>query len=210
MLVEWLKGRNLDAEYQWLRWEPSALPLLKSARRLAKKKTKNEMPTTEIELQNDNFGYGAWTRLKRSLMSSSAFRYLWLKYATKDYYSAYKKIRSNWNGEYIVIDRYIFDFEVDQSLNCGVSAKEFLSLSDKTILSEMQKPEFSIFINIPARVGYERKMDGTPLEYLKDREAIYNSYICDNVFHINGEQAPLEIHREITQWLEPRMVKKDG
>ena len=73
----------------------------------------------------------------------------------------------------------------------------------------MQNPDYSIFINIPAEVGYKRKMDGTSLEYLKQREALYNDFEGDTVFHVDGQQNVEKIHMDIRQWIEKKLVSNN-
>lgn len=210
LLTDWLTAQGYEAEYQWLRWEPSVLPLLKRIRNgLGRKSGKKPKAAADTVKKSENESHGAWRNVKASLMKSSLFRYFWMKYASKDYFTAYDKARANWNSNYVVMDRYIFDFVVDQSLNFGVETGDFLKLAESTDLAKMQKPDFSVFINIPAEVGYERKLDGTSLDYLKDREALYNSLDDDNTLHLNGEQTPEEIHAEITEWLAPNLVNNN-
>jgi thymidylate kinase len=212
LLVEWLEQEGYSAGYQWLRWEPSILPILQKIRSLFGKTSSKSttISTSSDKRESENKAHGRWSSLKGSLMASHIFRYFWMKYATSDYFSTYKKTCGNWQSDYIVMDRYIFDFVVDQSLNFGIQPREFLTASESTKLSNMQKPEFSVFINIPAEVGYERKLDGTPLQYLKKREALYGNFNDNNVLQVNGEQSPDSIHQEITQWLAPKLVKYNG
>lgn len=210
LLVEWLQQRGTDAEYQWLRWEPSVMPLLRNARKLTGKKSKtNHGVAAKGKASSENKAHSSWTGLKSTLMSYSAFRWVWMKYATGDYFSSYKKARAGWNSDYIVMDRYIFDFAVDQSLNFAMSPAEFINKSLSTPLRNMQNPDYSIFINIPAEVGYNRKMDGTSLEYLKQREALYNDFGGDTTFHVDGQQSAEKIHMDIRHWIETKLVSNN-
>lgn len=209
LLVDWLNSHGYQAEYQWLRWEPSVLPLLDSVRKLIGKGSNKAGSSKKVKEENENKAHGSWRGLKSSLMSSAVFRHFWLTYAVRDYFSAYKKRRGSWESDYIVMDRYVFDFVVDQSLNFGISPDDFLAMSRATPLENMQKPAYSVFIDIPAGVGYERKLDGTSLGYLKDREALYNSYRDGNNLHVDGQQSPEKIHQEIAHWLELNLVDQN-
>lgn len=209
LLVSWLQGQGQSAEYQWLRWEPSILPLINRIRNLAgkpKSASKKEVPRDTKSTENQS--HGKWRQLKAALMGSRAFRKLWLGYATRDYHAAYKKKSGDWASDYIVMDRYLMDFVIDQSLNFSMQPSEFMDFAKTSAIGRMQSPKFSIFISIPAEVGYERKLDGTPLHYLKEREALYTNLQLDNTLHINGEQPVEQIHRDITQWLLTKLELK--
>ena len=152
------------------------MPLLRNARKFTGNKTIDHQVAVKSKASSENKAHSSWTVLKSRLMSNPMFRWVWMKYATGDYFSSYKKARARWHSDYIVMDRYIFDFAVDQSLNFGMAPADFIKKSLSTPLRNMQTPDYSIFINIPAEVGYKRKMDGTSLEYLREREALYNGF----------------------------------
>ena len=139
------------------------------------------------------------------MLSSKLFQKLWLFYATRDYYSAYRKARSTWKSDYIILDRYIYDFIVDHALNLGREPEAFQQEIKNTALRHAQKPDLTVIIDIPAELGYARKSDGTALEYLKEREAVYKNFgAADNVLHVDGTQTPEAIHEIIYAWLEKR------
>lgn len=204
-LAERLKASGKTAEYQWLRWEPSVLPLIRKVRGdLARKK--NAARGAGDRVADENSAHTNWKGLKRRLLSSKLFQMLWLFYATRDYYSAYRKARSTWKSDYIILDRYLFDFIVDQAINLGREPWAFRREIEKTSLRHAQKPDLTVIINIPAELGYTRKRDGTALEYLKEREAIYKNFgTADNVLHVDGTQTPEAIHEIIYAWQEKRL-----
>lgn len=208
LLVEWLQNKGYSAEYQWLRWEPSIRSALHRLRQLAGRSQKAAGSTSSNapQQETENIDHARWTELKRALLSSTAIRQIWLSYATRDYYRSYRRACRNWDSDYVVLDRYLVDFVVDQSLNLSMDPGAFLAKTDDTILARMAKPEYSIFIDIPAEVGYARKLDGTPLEYLRDREKLYGDMPERNqVLHVNGEQPPRDIHEQITSWIEQKI-----
>ena len=126
LLVERLRSDGKSADYQWLRWEPSIVPMIKAVKFILGKSRKPG--TAETRITREDKAHSKWGGLKKRLFSSGAFRKLWLAYATRDYYRAYKKASRKWDAEYIVMDRYIFDFMIDQSLNYGINIKSFLEL----------------------------------------------------------------------------------
>jgi len=196
-LLEKLQQNGINAEYQWLRWEPSLVNLLKVFKKLL---GKNEKHSGESIKQNEK-AEGNWHRLKQRLMRFSIVRYLWLKYASHDYFRAYKKASRTWNSEVIVMDRYIFDFVADQSINFNQTAEQMSHTLRQTKISHMQQPLFNIIIDISANTGFERKMDGTSLLHLEQREGIYKELTGDNVLHIDGNTTITEIQDKIYEWV---------
>ena len=200
-LVEWLQEQGHSAEYQWLRWEPSIVPLIKKFKKILRKKSavSNDNKAKVAELDAD---HAKWGKLKSSLFSSAIFRKLWLYYATHDYYRAYKKAHKKWSSDYIIMDRYIIDFMIDQSLNFGIDVSTFIENAQKTAIDKMESAALSVLIDIPAEVGYQRKLDGTPLAYLAERR---NSYLSipdsEKLLRLNGTDDIDEIQTAIRQWI---------
>ncbi len=207
MLVRWLENHGVSAEYQWLRWEPSLNGLIARFRRL----TGRSKPAGLIA---EGSGHGAgeqqrhdrWSAVKRRLMSSSLFRKIWLFYSTRDYFRCYKRANRTWSSEYVVMDRYIFDYIIDQSINFSMSPEAFMEEIESTALMNMCAPTYEIYIDLPAEIGYQRKMDGTPLEYLRSRQELYKGVPeRDNILHVEGTKSVEMIHRGIVDWLSERM-----
>lgn len=205
LLVDWLRQSGRSAEYQWLRWEPSVLPVIRRFRSMFTRTKRDEPVHTTSSQTTENRAHGSWRRLKSRLMSSALFRTFWMKYATRDYHVAYEKARRHWTSDFVVMDRYLMDFVIDQSLNFDLTPDEFLKATQSTRLNKLQRPQFSVFINIKAATGYHRKQDGTPLQYLEERENLYNSFKDDSILHVNGEQSPELIHSTITDWLARKL-----
>ena len=200
-LVKWLQEQGHSAEYQWLRWEPSIVPLIKKFKNSIRKKSalSNENKVKVAELDAD---HAKWGKLKSFLFSSVIFRKLWLYYATRDYYRSYKKAHKTWSSDYIIMDRYIIDFMIDQSLNFGIDVSTFIENARKTAIGKMESASLSVLIDIPAEVGYQRKLDGTPLAYLAERR---NSYLSipesEKLLRLNGTDDIDEIQTSIRQWI---------
>lgn len=200
-LVDTLKKQGVSVEYQWLRWEPSIVNGLKLIKKLLGKNAKQSSKAAATNEKADS----KWDRIKKSLMSSRLFRYIWLKYASNDYYRAYRKAIKKWQADIIIMDRYLFDFTVDQSINFNLEIDEMNKKFSSSKISKMHKPDHNIIINIPAEVGYKRKMDGTSVSYLQQREKIYNAMQGDNVLHIDGTTSIEEIQDTIYNWIQPRI-----
>lgn len=200
-LVETLKKQGISAEYQWLRWEPSIVHVLKLIKNLL---GKNAHQSNKAAASNEKAD-SKWGNIKSQLMKSRLFRYFWLKYASIDYYHAYKKAIKQWKSDVIIMDRYIFDFTVDQSINFKLNIKEMNEVLSHSKISKMHTPDHNIIINIPAEVGFKRKMDGTSVSYLKEREKLYSSMQGDNVLHIDGTTGIEEIQKIIYNWINNRV-----
>ncbi|MCP3669000.1 MAG: hypothetical protein GY814_00885 [Gammaproteobacteria bacterium] len=206
LLCEKLQANNISTEYQWLRWEPSIVPLLKRIKNLTGK-PKVELGKSDKALtKTEDKHHGRWTELKTKLMASGLFKALWLRYSSSDYFTSYRKASVNWKSDYVILDRYLHDFVVDQALNFSLPVDEYMAKLSQTALAGMQKPDYLIIIDLPAQVGYDRKLDGTPLEYLREREAMYNSINDgDNVLHLDGTLPLEQIHTEIVVWLSDKI-----
>lgn len=200
-LVEALQKQGLSVEYQWLRWEPSIVNALKLIKKLL---GKNARQTKKAAATNEKAD-GKWSDIKKRLMKSSLFRYIWLKYASIDYHRAYKKAVKNWKSDIIIMDRYIFDFTVDQSINFKLDIDEMNKAFAHSKIAKMHEPDHNIIINIPAEVGYKRKMDGTSVSYLQEREKLYSMMHGENVIHIDGTTSIEEIQETIYNWVSPRI-----
>ena len=200
-LVETLKQQGLSVEYQWLRWEPSIVNSLKLIKNLLGKNAKQTDKAAATNEKADS----KWKNIKKQLMKSRIFSYIWLKYASMDYYRAYKKAVKYWNADIIIMDRYIFDFTVDQSINFKLDIDDMNFALAHSKISKMHKPDLNIIINIPAEVGYKRKMDGTSVSYLQEREKIYSSMQGENVLHLDGTTSIEDIQKAIYDWVTPRI-----
>jgi len=196
-LLEKLQQKGINAEYQWLRWEPSLVHVLKMLKKLLGKSEK----LTNRSIKNNEKAEGKWHTLKQQLMKYKLPRHIWLTYASHDYYRAYKKASRNWNAEVIVMDRYIFDFVADQSINFNQTTEQMRQTLEQTIISRMQQPVFNIIIDISAETGFKRKMDGTSLMHLEQREGLYRELTGKNVMHVDGNTTISEIQNDIYDWV---------
>jgi len=200
MLVERFNRGGTKAEYRWLRWEPSLRSVTGWLKRLGASAPRGERQGS-TQAREDS-GHTKWRRVKSRLMSVGLVRWLWLTYAARDYRRAYRRASRGWRADIVVLDRYTFDFVVDQALNCGVATDRLLGLLPRSFLSEIRRPDFGVIIDLPAQVGYARKQDGTALRYLQEREAPYKAFaLAGRVLHVDGTRSPDVIHEEIFEWL---------
>lgn len=214
MLSAYLNENGFKAQYQWLRWSPSIGKIISILKKSSSGKINNEKKwsNNDIDLQcRENDSYNKWTDLKAGLFSISVFKYLWIKYATWDYYYSYKKVSSNWCSDFLVLDRYYFDFIVDQSLNFREPVIDFEKRVETGYLKKFRQPDLFILIDISPEIGWDRKKDGTSMAHLIKIEKAYKSITARKDVHvINGTQTANEIHHEIRGIAMDLLEDKNG
>ena len=100
------------------------------------------------------------------------------------------------------MDRYVFDFIIDQSLNVGADIVDFMTLMQNTPVAKIQPAALSIMIDIPADVGHKRKLDGTPLAYLQERRRSYLSIPnSEQVLRLDGTKNVAQVQQSIRHWV---------
>ncbi|MDH3645597.1 MAG: hypothetical protein OER80_02385 [Gammaproteobacteria bacterium] len=201
LLVDRMNKSGLSAEYRWLRWEPSILPVINRLKKMTGKPRGNGVAYGQ-NVGTENAHHSRWSGLKRKIFSYSLCRRAWLSYASGDYFRSYRDASQQWSSDYIILDRYLLDFVIDQSLNLSIPPNEFQELLGTTALAKTKTPDMSIFIDLPAEVGYKRKLDGTPLRYLQEREQLYRDIVVDGpILHVDGTLTPADVHEQIAKWV---------
>ena len=184
LLVDTLRKRGFNADYEWMRWEPTFRRVIKSFRSLIARRKIKEHDSSE-ELENNEHDH--WNKFKRKLLSNPVIKELWWLYACADYYFSICKEFRNLYGEITIIDRYIDDFIIDQAINFNLSPEDSVKLENNVFLKKFKPPDLKIIIDLPAIEGYTRKKDGTSLKYLEKREAYYKRlYAVNNSVHLDG------------------------
>lgn len=203
LLKEYLENRGVVAQYEWLRWDPSFRKLFVWFRSIVgRAKTKSDLSSSKKEQIQHN----RWTSLKKSFLANSFCRWLWWEYACRDYLGNIKKTLKNITADVLIVDRYIQDFIIDQAVNLGVKPEKQGILVDKLQERGFKFPELTIIINLPAQEGYNRKLDGTPLDYLKEREKRYRLVPQgERTLHLDGMKKVEELARDISDWVSERM-----
>jgi len=199
LLVKSLQQKGVDAQYAWLRWEPS-LKKLFSFLRLLSGKSKQPRNLSKEDLENSE--HTEWVSFKTNILSRKIIRWLWYNYACADYYFTSRKPFRKLKSDVVVVDRYLFDFLVDQLSNLGVKPVDIGKLLNNFFLKKFKPPNLNIIIDLPASEGYTRKLDGTPLDYLKDREKRYRAIrFSEHTLHVNGLNDIDVIATEISGWV---------
>ncbi len=200
-LVSHLNEMDFNAQYQWLRWSPSIGKIIN----LFKKENITNQVSDSKNLERDtqleeNKSFSKWYKFKNNLFSSKTFSYFWLKYATWDYYISYKQVSKKWTSNILVLDRYYFDFIIDQSINFNESPTVFDETVNRGILKQLRKPDIFIIIDIPPQVGWERKRDGTSIEHLKKLDNAYKTISLNkNIYIVDGTQTENKVSKDINE-----------
>jgi len=204
LLNEFLLKENYDSQYQWLRWSPSIGKFISIAKSLIKS-SKSKTPANKTDKADDqeikhseNQHFGKWSQLKNQLFSMPLFHFFWDKYSLWDYYRAYQQNSCQWNSDIIILDRYLMDFFVDQSINHNESIEQYQNRLNANTLKKFAKPDIFILIDIPPETGWERKRDGTSMKHLDRLSKVYNEVKNqENVVTIQGQQSTEAIQEEI-------------
>lgn len=198
LLVESLQAAGHNAVYSWLRWEPSFVKLIKIFRRVKSCSSQGHSIDADITAA-ENHSDAEWLKFKRKLLSLKIFQNVWLFCATADYYLSYRKKQKDIKADILIIDRYYFDFIVDQAVNLSLPAGQCQQIEKSFFLSRFQVPDCNIIIDLPAEIGYKRKSDGTPLSYLQTRENFYASlFPSDRAFRVDGRLPIPDLSSRIT------------
>lgn len=183
LLVRYLTNQKISAQYVWLRWQPSLKRLLSSFRSLLGNRKHSKLSKEGLE----NSECDKWIYFKTKILSHKLIKWLWWHYACADYYFTIRKSFNKLKSDVVVVDRYLLDFLIDQAFNMRVTLTDMEKLMNNFFLKRFKPCDLNIIIDLGAWEGYMRKLDGTPLDYLKDREKRYGEIPhSDNTIHVNG------------------------
>jgi thymidylate kinase len=203
LIEKFFKEKGINAKYAWLRWDPSFRNLFIFFRSIIGK-TKNKK--TISRQHKEEIQHTQWMSLKKDLLSNSLLRWLWWEYACRDYYSFLKRKLRELSADVIIVDRYVHDFLIDQAINFGISLDDQFILLDKLKSRGFKFPNLNIIINLPAQEGYNRKFDGTALDYLIERERRYRSIPkSDITLHLDGMKDIDYLFKNISRWVAEKI-----
>lgn len=209
LLTEMIRKKGLPVEYVWARWEPY---LLKPATLLAKKLSRRKSHQSGIACkEKEGKDYRALKSIKGRLFRFPGTKTLWLLFATLDYFLQVRRkiISPLKHGKIIISDRYIFDFLADLSINFGYRGAAIERLSRHLFFRLFPVCDIAFYIAIPPEEGYQRKSDGTSLEYLADRAKIYSIISdCYGMNTVNGtlpvEEVAARIGACLPDWVNEK------
>jgi thymidylate kinase len=85
-----------------------------------------------------------------------------------------KLVKTVNNREILIIDRYILDFIVDQSINYGNISRSFIT---KFFLKRLKIIDLIFYIDVNENIALNRKKDIPSIEYFQNKREYYRYYI---------------------------------
>jgi thymidylate kinase len=155
--------------YRWVRWEPwLTRPFMSIARRVLRGGGTSERP-------EDDTGHAEFVAGKRAVFRQKWRRDLWTALVLLEYLPqmAWRLLPALRRGGTVVCDRYVPDLWIDLAMNFGEGVEGVDRLAQHPLSRLFPAVDHLVLLELPARVGFERKRDGTPLAYLEEREPFY-------------------------------------
>lgn len=182
-----------DVKTIWARYKPNFVKLLISP---FKKKFVVDKENNHLM---DDVEYSDWSRYKRRITKSWWLSQLFFILQSTDYLIQLVKYNStfiNHENKLLIIDRYLLDFIVDQSVNYGDIENNIIT---KYLLRKLGKLDMIFFIDTPEEIAFSRKDDIPSIEYLKERRNYYLHYVAKlkNVHIINNSNLLSDTIEEI-------------
>lgn len=170
-----------EVEVIWARYKPKLLRYLVAP--FKKSKTKGSTNFNDMNAVQ----YSNWSAFKKKItknkfLSRVIFTLQYFEYSitVNKVLSKIKKSRSN-----TIVDRFIIDFLVDQSVNHSLSMNNRIV---KRLLSRLTVFDYIIFLDVDEHIAFKRKDDIPSKEYLSVRREFYKAYVkeLDNAFVVSN------------------------
>ena len=169
---------------------------------------KSKQPRNLSKEDLENSEHTEWVSFKTNILSRKIIRWLWFNYACADYYFTSRKPFRKLKYDVVVVDRYVLDFCIDQASNLRIKPDDNENLGKNFFIKRFRLPDLNIVIDLPALEGYTRKLDNTPLNYLKDREKYYRAVLSsEHTLHVNGLNYFDVVATEIATWVTKKQWK---
>ncbi len=189
-----LRERGCRVDYVWARRVPvfTRIPAQIIKKFLLREKGKS-----------DGAAYVEITQQRRGIMRSKWRRFFWTRLLLLDYLCVtwFRFWVNHRQAEYMVVDRYLADALVDFASMAPDPSGELRQLHRCLLARLFPKPSGFYLIDIPAEVGWDRKRDGTSLEYLIDRRPLYLEFaqMNKNSFVLDGTRTLPVVAEEVWQ-----------
>lgn len=180
-------------EVVWARYEPKLMRYLVAP--FKKSKTKGSTNFNDM----DAIQYSRWSEFKKKItkkkfLSSIIFTWQYLEYSIR-----INKVMSRikHRHSHVIVDRFILDFLVDQSVNHNLSQDNWIV---KRLLSKLSVFDYIIYVDVEEDVAFVRKNDIPSKEYLAVRRAYYKTFVkaLDNAFVVCNNTLLTETMENIT------------
>lgn len=161
--------KSAPCDLIWARYQPRWVKMLISPFR--KKSVKSSEDYNNMSAQD----YITWTTSKREkLRKHPLLAKILFTLQYWEYMSQIRNVFKNKNGKHLIIDRYVLDFIVDQTINYGdISNRKWT----KMLLKQIHNFDKIVFINVDSEVAFKRKSDIPSLGYLNERRSVYLQYV---------------------------------
>lgn len=161
--------KTADCELVWARYQPKFVKALISPFR--KKKVRSSQDYNNMSAKD----YVTWTNSKKMkvqkhpILAKILYLIQYLEYSCQ-----IKNVLNGKDGKHLIVDRYVLDFIVDQTINYGDISK---SLFTRKLLEKVAGFDKILFVNVDSEIAFKRKDDIPSLEYLNERRTIYLDYV---------------------------------
>jgi len=139
--------------------------------------------------RSDGEGYVAISHRRQRWLRFRLVRFCWSRTLLLEYavLLRWRMLRHGRGCEYLIADRYLPDALVDLAASAPEPARELRQLQAGLVSRLFPRPDALFVLDIVPERGWQRKRDGTSLEYLLDRRPLYraladsfpNAYILD-------------------------------
>lgn len=169
-------------EVVWARYQPKLIRYLTAP--FKKSVTKGSSNFNDM----DESQYNKWSAFKKNVTKNKLFSSLIFAFQYFEYSFTIKKIISliSASSAYVIVDRFILDFLVDQSVNHNLNKENWIV---KRLLRKLQLFDYIIFVDVDEEIAFARKNDIPSKEYLTVRRNYYKSYIAElgNAFVVTND-----------------------
>lgn len=190
--------KDQDVTTIWARYKPKIVKALVSP---LKKKFVSDAKNDHLM---NNSEYFAWKKYKNKITKNAFVSRIIYSLQSLDYLLQLRKLKNTIkkdDNKIIVIDRYLLDFIVDESVNYGNIESNMIT---KYFLRKLEKIDYIFFIETSESIALSRKDDIPSKEYLTERKNYYKHYIAklSNGHIINNDRDISEAMREIVSVLD--------
>jgi len=158
--------------YRWVRWEPFLTRPLMAFTRFLLGGRRDGRGTARPTGDDD---YVSFTAGKQQIFKRRFFQEVWTLVVLLEYLpQAWWRLGPPlFAGRRVLCDRYLPDLWVDLAMNFDSGPEGIRRLQSHPLCRLFPRPKKMIYLDVDPRVGFERKMDGTPLAALQDRHPLY-------------------------------------
>lgn len=182
-----------EVETIWARYQPRIV------RALIAPFKKNYVKDRQKDFLMDHREYSQWSRYKRKFTKNPVLSKTLYWIQSFDYSMQLKKFKHTLNNHHVrtvIMDRYLLDFIVDQSVNYGDVSQSFIT---KRYLEQLRKFNYIFFIDTKEEIAFCRKDDIPSIDYLRQRRKYYLEYVSklENGYIISNNAGIAQAMKEI-------------